>query len=365
MRRRVRVRTGGARAAQGAIHFQVVSMSKLSFPILLGTLLIVGAVFDSRASAEAVPEVSASRIIELAPPDSQEKTPVISSVALDPTGKYLAAVGDDHLVRLFDAQNGRLLHRFDSHVDWVHASVFRPDGQLLATSGADGRIRFWNMDSTTRPHVLVEQLPVIYSLAFSPDGRMLAASGFGDKVWIFDGRQGRLSRELAAPGNDIRALSFSPDGTRLAAAGRAGVVRIWDAESGNQLADVRVSPRRICALEYSPDGKLLAAAGEERVVRLLNVASGEPLFDLPERLGDVLALCFCGPDKLASAGSGNVIHLWGVDSRQELCRLVGHTGSITTLGFDRGAETLISGGFDTTVRLWDLTNQDVDKVTRR
>ena len=98
---------------------------------------------DGRAAglAEAVPERSAVRVIELAPPDAEEKTPVISSVALDPAGKLLAAVGDDHLVRVFDIQSGKILYRWKSHTDWVKASAFRPDGQVLATSGADRRIR--------------------------------------------------------------------------------------------------------------------------------------------------------------------------------------------------------------------------------
>ena len=151
----------------------------------------------------------------------------------------------------------------------------------------------------------------------------------------------------------------------MAAAGRAGVVRIWDSRSGRPLADVPASTRRICALAYSPDGKLLAAAGQQRIVRLLDAASGSPLADLPQRPGEVLALCFCGPRTLASAGSGNVIHLWDLSTGQERRRLVGHTGSITTLVLDRHTETLISGGYDTTVRLWNLKDQDKEKVTRR
>ena len=170
-----------------------------------------------------------------------------------------------------------------------------------------------------------------------------------------------MLRELAAPGSDIRAIAFSPDGTRMAAAGRAGMVRIWDARSTagrwptcrSRAADLRPG--------YSPDGKLLAAAGQQRIVRLLDAASGKPLADLPERPGEVLALCFCGPRTLASAGSGNVIHLWDLSTGQEQCRLVGHTGSITTLAFDGRTETLVSGSYDTTVRLWDLNSHETGK----
>ena len=61
------------------------------------------------ARAETIPQISANKVIQLAPIDSAEKTPVISSVALDPAGKLLAAVGDDHLVRVFDLPSGKLV----------------------------------------------------------------------------------------------------------------------------------------------------------------------------------------------------------------------------------------------------------------
>ena len=118
-------------------------------------------------------------------------------------------------------------------------------------------------------------------------------------------------------------------------------------------------------MAYSPDGKLLAIGGQQRVVRLLNATSGQPVADLPEQPGEVLSLCFCGNTILASAGSTNVIHLWNLATNQEKCRLVGHTGSVTTLVFNSAAETLVSGSYDTTVRLWELKGRNGERVTQR
>jgi WD40 repeat protein len=333
---------------------------------LVGTLIVAGMAVGTSARAESIPQFPSSKVIQLAPINSAETLPVVSSVALDPAGKLLAAVGDDHLVRVFDLASGKLVHRWASHVDWVRASVFRPNGLVLATSGADRRICFWRVATDGKTQSVSDPLPaVIHTLAYSPNGRLLAAGGFADSVWLFDAEQGKLIRELPAPGVDIRTIVFSPNGTRMAAAGRAGLVRIWDATSGQQVSDVQVSSRRIFALAYSPDGKLLAAGGHQRIVRLLDPASGRVVADLPGRPGDVMALCFCGPGALASAGSGNVIHVWDIPSQKERCQLVGHTGSITTLAFARSEETLISGGYDTTVRLWDVKRRSEERVTQR
>ena len=366
-RRRIVVRQHvvGATPRTADYQLRVVYMLKLSIPFTCGLFLVVGWAGGATGLGATVPEAAAVKVIEFAPADSAEKAPVVSSVALNPAGKLLAAVGDDHLVRIVDSHSGNLLSCWKSHTDWVKASAFRPDGQVLATSGADRRIHLWDLSGQERPRNLPERLQVIYALSYSPDGRMLAAAGFDDQVGIYDAANGRLLCEQAAPGKDIRALCFSPDGAQLAAAGRAGLVRIWNVSKCEQIAEVQVSSRRICALAYSPDGKLLAAGGQQRVVRLLDATSGKPVADLPERPGEVLALCFCGPDLLASAGSGNVIHIWDVATRQEQCRLVGHTGSITTLVFHRDAAQLISGSYDTTVRLWDVKKLERDKITLR
>jgi WD40 repeat protein len=352
--------------------FQVVNMLKSFLPIAFGLLWLAGTagIAPARAQTTAIPEVSANRVIQLTPSKllDKEKQPVVSGVAIDPAGKLLAAVGDDHLVRLFDLQTGKLLHRLAIHCDWVKTAAFRPDGRFLATAGDDRRIHLWDMAAVAAgrgPRDLPGQLSAVHTLAYNPDGRILAVAGFADKVWLFDADQGQLLRELDAPGGDIRAIAFSPNGTRMAAAGRAGVVRLWDVDAGRLVADVQVSSRRICALAYSPDGKYLAAAGQQRIVRLLSAASGKPVADLPQRPGAVMALCFCGANWLASAGSGNVIHLWDLATATEQRRMVGHTGSITTLVLDQHTQTLISGSYDTTVRLWDVKNQDQEKVTQR
>ena len=168
-------------------------MSKSS--IRLALVLLVAAVWQSPAAlqAEAVPELSASKVITLVPADSTNVPPVVSGIALDPGAKLLAAVGDDHSVRVLEADSGALLQRLAAHTDWVKTAAFRPDGGLLATAGADRRIRFWE---PTKEHS-VQQWPTlpaaIYTLTYSPDGKLLAAAGFSDKVWVFDAADGRPS----------------------------------------------------------------------------------------------------------------------------------------------------------------------------
>jgi WD40 repeat protein len=55
---------------------------------------------------------------------------------------------------------------------------------------------------------------------------------------------------------------------------------------------------------------------------------------------------------LAVAGSDNTIRILGWNSAVPQLKLIGHDGSVSVL--QKTDRFLISAGFDTTIRLWDL-----------
>src|SRR3972149_6780823 len=74
------------------------------------------------------------RVYELNKNPGTEKIPVISGVAIDPAGKFLATVGDDHILRIWNVNDGAVAYKFNTHGDWVKAVAFRADGKKVATA---------------------------------------------------------------------------------------------------------------------------------------------------------------------------------------------------------------------------------------
>jgi WD40 repeat protein len=333
----------------------VIKMAKWRILVMIAAILAlsvyVGLSWGADPSAGQVPV----RIIELNKSPSVEKIPVISGVAVDSTGKLLATVGDDHILRIWNLDNGTLLYRLAGHTDWIKAVAFRPDGKAVATGGNDRRIRIWDLTSAGKPAELPEQSQAIRALVYSPDGNLLASAGFDDKVRLYTG-DGRLPMELDGPGGDLTALAFSPDGTQLAAAGRTGTIRVWNVAAGTKTAEIQASTQRISAIAYSPGGRQLAAAGDDRAIRLFDADSGKLLAALPQRPGKIRSLRFCGEKLLAAGDTDNVIRLWNLSSKTEENQLLGHTGTVAALAYNPLRGTLISGSFDTTVRVWQITN---------
>ncbi|MCW5801562.1 MAG: hypothetical protein KIT31_04190 [Deltaproteobacteria bacterium] len=63
-------------------------------------------------------------------------------LAWSPDGVWLAALGDDDRIRLWDVRTGAL-HELAGHRGWVGWLGFSPDATRLASGGGDGIVRVW------------------------------------------------------------------------------------------------------------------------------------------------------------------------------------------------------------------------------
>jgi len=327
---------------------------------LLAQFAVVGW-FAERVVGQQVEELAAVRVIGFrASPADDQKAPVVSAVALSPQGAVLAAAGDDHTVRLWDGQSGRLLGTLRGHTDWVHAVAFDPAGRWLVTAGQDRTVCLWSLSDRRLIDRLLHTGSAVASVVFAADGQLLAAATFAGKVYLLNVEQPEATiRQLSGPGPDIRSLAFSPAGDLLAAGGRNGTVRIWRMQTATEYVDLPGHRRRVRALAFDPAGRLLASAGEDRCVIVWDVASGRRMAVLGNCPAKLMSLAFCGAQRVAAGGSDNVIRIWDLRTGRQTARLTGHTGSISTLVWDPHGKQLISGSFDTTIRTWNLGSQEV------
>jgi len=271
----------------------------------------------------------------------------------------VATAGDDHIVRIWNVATGAIIRKLDGHGDWVRAVAYSPDGLVLATAGNGREIILWNADSGQQIKVLARHDHAIQNIVYSHNGRMLASTGFEDKLRVYDTQSGNTLFELNCPCRDMRAIAFSPDDRILAAGGRSGSIRLYDMETGRDLRDIVAHRRRIRELQFTSDGQSLISCSEDRTVRVSDV-SGTNSFELPRRPTKIMSLALCGPAQLATAGSDNLIRIWDLNTRNEIGQLRGHSGSVTALASN--GDILISGSYDTTVRVWKVQNAVSNEV---
>jgi WD40 repeat protein len=268
----------------------------------------------------------------------------------------LAVACDDHTVRLIDRHTGQAVRTLRGHHDWARACRFSPDGKTLVTAGNDGQVLLWRLESDSEPAVLQEKGRAMTAAAFSPDGSTLATVGFDDVVRMFDTTTGSVGDTCPCPDLDMRAIAFSSDGAMFAAGGRRGVTRLWQLSDGHPLHethDLVGHHGRVRSVAFSPYVETLATAGEDRCVCIWRATTCELVATLSCGPCKGQSLAWYAPDRLAVGGSDNRIWLWNTAAGETLGVLEGHTGSVVALATD--GQMIASAGYDTTVRLWKIT----------
>ena len=334
---------------------------RFALPRMVGVPCVALAMAQFVASAAG--ELTAGHsIIQVAVAERSAESVVVTAVDISPDGARIAAAGDDHRVRVWDVQTRELVHLLQGHTDWVRSVRFSPDGKWLASAGNDRRLMLW--DVRTGKPLRTSELSegAIASLAFHPDGTRIAAAGYQRTVNIYETSTCRQAAQWGCPCRDIRCAAFSPDGRLLAVAGRNGRIRILDARDGKSVRDIRSSDLRIRAAAFSPSGAQLAVGGDSAHITIWDTTGGdaqegdsiEPLHRFPTKSGKVRSLVFLSEDELISGGADNRVAVWSIPTQTITTTLEGHTGTVAALAVDPHTRLIVSGAFDTTLRIWRL-----------
>jgi WD40 repeat protein len=318
----------------------------------------------------------------------------VFALAYHPGGRWLAAAGDDGMVRLWEAETRRLVRLLVAHGGAVRGLAWSPGGRFLASAGDDGTVRLWEADAGLLLRTFRGHKGPVAAVAWSPDGATLAGGGRDGVVRLWKPADGSsLSQTLAHPAA-VEAVAWSPDGKLLACAGREMTVRVWDPASGRPIHALQGHTLpQVPALAWSADGRPLASAGSDGKVFLWDAATGKPsgtlepgvpvtalawsartgrlcsgtvrglqTWDASGRLLDTLgrhngaihAVCWSPQGAgLASAGADGVVQVWDADTRASAA-LAGHPARRAAVDWSPDGATLAVAGFgDRTLRLWD------------
>jgi WD40 repeat protein len=312
----------------------------------------------------------------------------VSSVALSSDGRTLAIGYSGHRagsIVLWDLANSagprRLSDPLLSPTTYGPKLAFSAAGDRLLATGHGGGIAIWDVADRSRPHLLGQPHRdtdnTVGVSAFSLDGAKAAVSADGLSVQLWNltdpGAPRPLGDPLTGHAETVQSLAFSPDGRILAVvSGLHTPLLLWDVSDparprklGQPLVDFADN---FHTAAFSPDGRVLATGGTWQGVRLWNVA--DPL--APRVFGEPITASGFGPHVAFVPTSGQLItfspargsaYVWDVTQPpavRQVASLPAAGG--TAISISTAAATLVMGGEDIPVTLWDLHGRAQPKV---
>jgi eukaryotic-like serine/threonine-protein kinase len=204
-----------------------------------------------------------------------------------------------------------------------------------------------------------------YLVASSPDGARVAVVWCGQERWDFAVYESHSGKTIAISAADIGptwVMAASPDSSRIATGGEDGIVRLWETSTGKLVAECGGHARKVLGLAFRRDSRRLLSASADGTVRQWDAATGQEIGPPYERhTGEVLTAAYNRDGQwVASGGTDRTVRVWRADNRQDLTVLDGHTGAVGQVAFAADGRRLASSSNwgnrnyteDQTVRIW-------------
>lgn len=309
--------------------------------------------------------------------DNKETSSVsrVEAILFSPDGKSILSLVNDYEIRMWDIATGKRIP-FTGNTGYLTNASFSPDGKTLATVDYPGGIRIWDIMTGKLKRTISNFNPRdtthnteydTYYIAFTPNGEKAIISESYGTLSLWDTGTKRLHTLIKVKwGHDVL---LSPDGETVASwnGSKAGLIRFWNAITGEHKRTIKDHYGRIRGVEFSRDGSLLASwsfSYEDKMIRLWNVATGRNTQTLTGHNNLIESVAFSPKgETLISGGQDGTILIWdvstgkhktltdqGVDTEHNI-----HSNSITVLMFNSDGSKLATGDKKGNIRLWDAS----------
>lgn len=284
----------------------------------------------------------------------------VLSVAISPDGLTLASAGEDYTIKLWNliaGQEVREVRTLYGHSKFVRAVTFSPNGEILASCGDDKIIKLWHSRNGVEIDNLTGHSQEVTTVAISPNGEILASGSDDKTIKLWNLWTGQEICTLSGHSDYIQSVTFSPDGQTLASGSCDKSIKIWNMKTGQEIRTLSRHSRCVKAVTFSRDSQTIISGSEDNKIKVWKLDTGSLRSTLSSPSGGIygmIAIAISPDGQILASGGRNdkTIKIWHLGTEKLLCTLTGHSKSVSSLVFSHDGQTLFSGSYDKTIKIW-------------
>lgn len=285
----------------------------------------------------------------------EDDSVIFTSLTFSPDNKHILSTAKGHHLRLWSIDSGEVIISFQGLQEDTRIVAFTPDGQKIASADNtnNGIIRIWDANTGQQLGRFNDHQEEVIALKFKSNDTLL--SGSKDRTvrkWSIGEMQEIGKTDITSKMNKgVEMITFSPDHEHFLVVLDDRVGRLWSMKKNKQVKKMEMLivfgkelDLHFNVTTFSPDGKKILAG-----------SAYQP--DKNAKVGKILQLWNAKYEGIIGSTT---------DTNKPLKYLEGHTETIWSLAFSPDGEYCLSGSKDNTARLWSTdTYKEINRFKQQ
>jgi WD40 repeat protein len=186
----------------------------------------------------------------------------------------LAVAGDDKVIRVLAAGDGKTVKELKGHGDRITSLAFAPlDGNQVFSGSTDKTARLWNVNEARVVREFSGHSDAVLAVLPSRDGSKLATGSADRTARLWNVGDSKLVATLSGHGGPVLSAAASGDGKLVATGSADQVVRFWDASTGRELERLSAHQGAITGVAILPDNASVVSSAADGAIRVWKPAA--------------------------------------------------------------------------------------------
>jgi WD40 repeat protein len=277
----------------------------------------------------------------------------VNCILILPSG-YLVSASDDKTIKMWDIENNQCYKTLEGHSGGVTSLILLPDGKF-ASGSYDKTIKIWDYNTYHCIKTLKGHSNNISSLLLLKSGKLASASDDRKiKIWQHDSNTAYKHVHDIHAHNDVVSTLINLVGNYFASGSNDKTIKIWN--DYLNCVNILQTNSHVYSLLLLPGGDI-AAGIRDQTIKIWKCGDGYTKVQCIKTLSDhshiIYSLGLFGNDYIISGSWDTSIKIWDIrDDFKCINTLRGHSNTVTAIVLSKDNK-VISASMDFTIRLWE------------